>query len=136
MRPAGRSCPRLYYNTTTAIFLRPLCRSTCVSRHLQLRTRGFYCAKFYCTHALADSNQCIRISCWSSAEQCYLHCLRAIIFLYIASLKFRLVLPFKYWLTQVFLESRLLNGCSSSSSSSMDQNCSWLQLKVKVTDHS
>jgi len=33
------------------------------------------------------------------------------------SFKSRLVLPFWYWLTQVVLEKRLLNGCSSSSSS-------------------
>ena len=35
-----------------------------------------------------------------------------------ASFKSRLVLPFWYWLTQVVLEKRPLNGCSSSSSSS------------------
>jgi len=32
----------------------------------------------------------------------------------LASFKSRLVLPFWYWLTQVVLEKRLLNGCSSS----------------------
>jgi len=42
--------------------LRPLHRSTCVSRHLQLRTEeDFVGTKFYCPHALADGNQRIRI---------------------------------------------------------------------------
>jgi len=36
----------------------------------------------------------------------------------LVSFKSRLVLPFWYWLTQVVLENRQLNGCSSSSSSS------------------
>ena len=36
---------------------------------------------------------------------------------YLASFKSRMVSPFWYWLTQVVLENRLLNGCSSSSSS-------------------
>ena len=36
----------------------------------------------------------------------------------LASCKSRLVLPFWYWLTQVILEKRPLNGCSSSNSSS------------------
>jgi len=39
----------------------PLYRSTCSSLHLQLRTGGFSCAKFYCPHALADGSQCVRI---------------------------------------------------------------------------
>jgi len=34
-------------------------------------------------------------------------------------LKSRLVLPFWYWLTQVVMERRPLNGCSSSNSSSL-----------------
>ena len=33
----------------------------------------------------------------------------------LASLKSRLILPFWYWLTQVVLEKRPLNGCSRSS---------------------
>jgi len=36
----------------------------------------------------------------------------------LVSFKFRLVLLFWYWLTQIVLEKRPLNGCSSSSSSS------------------
>jgi len=36
-------------------------RSTCVSRHLQLRTVGLVGAKLYCPHAFADGNQHIRI---------------------------------------------------------------------------
>jgi len=35
---------------------------------------------------------------------------------YLASFKSKLVLPFWFWLTQVVLEKRLLNWCSSSSS--------------------
>ena len=31
-------------------------RLTCISRHLQLRTGGFFGAKFYCPHALVDDN--------------------------------------------------------------------------------
>ena len=38
----------------------------------------------------------------------------------LASFKSILVLPFWYWLTQVVLEKRPLNGCSSSSSSSTE----------------
>ena len=37
----------------------------------------------------------------------------------LASFKARLVLPFLYQLVQVFREKRQLNGCSSSSSSSV-----------------
>jgi len=37
----------------------------------------------------------------------------------LASYKSRLVVPFWYWLAEVFLQKRLLNGCSSSSSSSI-----------------
>ena len=47
-------------SNTTAI-LQPLSRSTCISRHLQSRTRGFLGAKFYCPHALADGNEHIQI---------------------------------------------------------------------------
>ena len=36
----------------------------------------------------------------------------------LASFKSRLVFPFSYWLTQVVMEKRPLNGSSSSSSSS------------------
>jgi len=47
---------------TTTTVLRPLYRSTCVSWHLQLRMKGdFVGAKFYCSHALGDGNQRIRI---------------------------------------------------------------------------
>jgi len=57
----------------TAIGLRPLRRSASVSRHPQLRTGGFcWTAKFYCPHALADSNQRIQIR---EKTQCYLCCL-------------------------------------------------------------
>jgi len=38
----------------------------------------------------------------------------------LASFKSRLVLPFCYWLTQVVVENRPLNGCSSSNSYGWD----------------
>ena len=41
--------------------LQPLYRSTCVSRHLQLRSGGFCWCKVLLLHALADGNQCIWI---------------------------------------------------------------------------
>ena len=43
-------------------FIRPLYRSTCVSRHAPpvKNWRIFVGAKFYCPHALADGNQRIR----------------------------------------------------------------------------
>ena len=41
---------------------------------------------------------------------------------FFASFKSRLVLPFWYRFTQVVLEKRPLNGCSSSSSSSSSDN--------------
>ena len=49
-------CPVEHYNNNhcfTAIMQ--------VSQHLQLRTGGFFGAKFYCPHALAGSNQRIWI---------------------------------------------------------------------------
>jgi len=47
-------------NNNNNTVLRPLHRSTCVSRHLQLM-EDFVGAKFYCPHAFADRNQRIRI---------------------------------------------------------------------------
>jgi len=45
----------------TTTILQASYRSTCVSRHLQLRTGEFcYRAKFYCPHALNDGNQHIQ----------------------------------------------------------------------------
>ena len=47
----------------TTTVLRPLYRSVCVSRHLQLRTgRGFCWCKVLLPRALADGNQRIRIT--------------------------------------------------------------------------
>ena len=43
----------------------------------------------------------------------------------LASFRFRLVWPFWYWLTQVVLEKRLLNGCTSSSSLCLMVRCVW-----------
>jgi len=43
----------------------------------------------------------------------------------LASFKSRLVLPFWYQLTEVVVEKRRLNGCSSSSSSSLAVLCLW-----------
>jgi len=48
-------------NTTTITVLRPIYRSTCISRHLQLKTGGSAGAKFYCPHALDDGTQHIWI---------------------------------------------------------------------------
>ena len=42
-----------------------------------------------------------------------------ILWMTLASCKSRLVLPFWYRLNQVVLEKKLINGCSSSSSSSL-----------------
>ena len=74
----------LYIITTTTV-LWPLYRSTCVSRHLPLRTGGFCWCKVL-PHALADVSQCIRIREktleFSSAVLAYVHCLRT---LYISS---------------------------------------------------
>ena len=46
----------LLNTTATATVLWPLNRSTCVSRHLQLRTGGLYWCKVYWPRALADGN--------------------------------------------------------------------------------
>jgi len=51
--------PVVYHNIT--IILQPLYRSTCVSRHLRLRTWGFCWCKVLLPHALADGNQRIWI---------------------------------------------------------------------------
>ena len=57
----------------------------------------------------------VQILCiWSSCCHCLLKTLSSL-----AWFKSRLVLPFWYWLTQLVLEKRPLNRCSSSSSSSM-----------------
>ena len=57
----------------------------------------------------------IQIVCMCSS---WCHCHPKTRSLSLASFKSRLVLLFWYWLTQVVLEKRLLNGCSSFSSSS------------------
>ena len=53
----------------------------------------------------------------------------------LASFKYRLVLPFLYWLTWVVLEKRPLNGFSSSSSCCcclvIVSSCQWLHLTGK-----
>jgi len=46
----------LMKTATTAAILHPLYRTTCVSWYTQLRTGGFFGAKFYCLHALAARN--------------------------------------------------------------------------------
>jgi len=64
-------------NTTTV--LQPLYRSTCISRHLQLRTGGFCWYKVYCPNALADGNQSTQIrekTLEFSSTALSLHCLR------------------------------------------------------------
>jgi len=56
-------------NTTTTqpTDLWPLYSSTCLSRHLQLRTGGFFDAKFYCPHALLMATNVFGFGkrCWS-----------------------------------------------------------------------
>ena len=49
------------------------------------------------------------LSVWSEVQTCWCHCHS----LFLASEKSRLVLPFWYRLTQIVLEKRPLNGCSS-----------------------
>jgi len=44
-----------YFTFTTTVSW-PLYRITCISRHPQLRTGGFFGAKFYCPHAIADAH--------------------------------------------------------------------------------
>jgi len=59
-----RSClfgQKYYGLAITTTMLWPLYRSTCVSGHLQLGTGGFCWCKVLLLHALADSNQHIRI---------------------------------------------------------------------------
>ena len=58
----ARHCVVRTTRTTTTIVLWQLYRSTCISRHLKLRTGGFCWCKFYCPHALAGGNQHIQIT--------------------------------------------------------------------------
>ena len=51
----------------------------------------------------------------------------------LASFKSRLVLPFWYRLTQVVLEKRPINGCSSSSSSIVVHHCLWRRVHWPIT---
>ena len=54
------------------IVSQPLYRWTCISRHLQLRNGGLC----WCNVLLmATSTFGLRRRCWSSPQQCYLHCL-------------------------------------------------------------
>ena len=66
MQYVSRTCSFKRHNfhvqcTTTTTVLLPLYRSTCVRRHLQLRTGDFVGAKFYRLYAIADGNQRIQI---------------------------------------------------------------------------
>jgi len=54
------NCQQIVTTTTTAV-LRPLYRTTCISRHPQLRTGGFCWSKVLLPHALADGSEHIRI---------------------------------------------------------------------------
>ena len=67
------------------------------------------------------------------ASWCHCHSLS------LAPVKSRLVLPFWYWLTQVVLEKRPLNGCSCSSTlpqprqwwrRNASRNCSWHSIHI------
>ena len=59
----GNSSPARHHNTTTTTttILWPLCRTTCVWWHPQLKPKDFVGVKFYCLHTHADNNQRIRI---------------------------------------------------------------------------
>jgi len=52
---------KLCKNDNTTAVLRPLYRSTCVSRYLQLRTGGFRWCIVLLPACPSDGNQCIRI---------------------------------------------------------------------------
>jgi len=59
--PGKRAVKQLWWwwfacSTTAAAILWPLRRTTCVSRHPQLRTEDFVGAKCYCPQAVADGN--------------------------------------------------------------------------------
>ena len=61
LRPSYKHTRTYVYKlTTTTTVLQPLFRTTCISRHLPLRTGGFLLG-FHCPHALADGNQHNRI---------------------------------------------------------------------------
>ena len=70
-----------------------------------------YCIH-YCIHKKLSGGVLGWLSVWSQVQTCiwpsWCHCHS----LSLASVKSRLVLPFWYWLTQVVLEKRPLNGCS------------------------
>ena len=65
---------RKIYTTTTVLW--PLYRSTCISRHLRLRTGGFIGGESFaaCVPLLMAFR--LRRTCWSSPQRCYLYCLR------------------------------------------------------------
>ena len=75
----GRSTSVILTNIIRTIVLQPLCRSTCVSQHLQLRTGGFcWCfLSFTASMPLVMATSAFGLGrrCWSSPQHCYLHSL-------------------------------------------------------------
>jgi len=71
-----RQAPTIIITTV----LRPLYRSTCVSRYLLLRTRGFCWCKVLPPTSLLTATSAFGLGrrCWSSPQQCYLHCLHTL----------------------------------------------------------
>jgi len=75
--------PHVRWQASTIIIttvLRPLYRSTCVSRYLLLRTRGFCWCKVLTPTSLLTATSAFGLGrrCWSSPQQCYLHCLHTL----------------------------------------------------------
>jgi len=63
------------------LVLQPLYRSTCISRHSQLRTKGFCWCSLTARMPLlmAISTLGLGRKRWSSLQHCYLHCLRTLV---------------------------------------------------------
>ena len=104
----------------------PSCRPTnsvkalkahCVAEVALNALRRFACCYCYC---LTVTGVLAWLSVWSEVQTCiwpsWCHCHS----LSLAPVKSRSVLPFWYWLTQVILEKRPLNGCCC---------CCWYILK-------
>ena len=73
------------------------------------------------------------LSVWSEVQTCIWPSWCLCRSLSLAPVKFRLVLPFWYRLTQVVLEKRPLNGCSCSSSTyNMAAKTSWHRYGTKL----
>ena len=81
--------------------LRPLYRSTCVSRHLQLKTGGILSVQsFTARMPLLTATSVFGIGLgrrrWSSPQQCYLHCLHTLLYAYVIIVNNKSIKPLKY----------------------------------------